>query len=378
LRVGIVGAGPAGAMLGHELARRGLPATIFDDSHPREKPCGGGLTGRALALLPEAPEDDPLPARDVAECRIEGPGRPGARVALPRAIAVAARADLDAWLLRRAIAAGVRHVPERVTQLPARGVVRTGTGRTESYDVIVGADGAGSLVRRTFLSPTPPERLAQALGWYAPGTSPMLVRLLPEISGYLWLFPRPDHVGVGVCAPLGRLPGRALMERLERDVARLYPALAPAPDSGRYAATIPSPSSDPASLREIAGDGWALVGDAAALADPLTGEGIHSALRSAQILAEALAAGGTTAAYAARVADELGEELTRAARIRDRFFAESFVDRLLDLAARSRTIRRILASLVVGDQGYVTLKRRLLLAAPRVGVEWLVSHLRGI
>jgi len=63
VRVAVVGAGPAGALLAYHLAGGGAAVTVFDASHPREKPCGGGLTGKALALLPKAPADDPLPVR---------------------------------------------------------------------------------------------------------------------------------------------------------------------------------------------------------------------------------------------------------------------------------------------------------------------------
>src|SRR4029450_8450212 len=118
-----------------------------------------------------------------------------------------------------------------------------------------------------------------ATGWFARGTSDMTVRFLPGLAGYLWLFPRPDHVGVGICAPLGARPSRDLLERLRRDVARSFPALRD-DEAPPYAHPTPSPPADAASLREIAGPRWALVGDAAALADPITGEGIHYALRS--------------------------------------------------------------------------------------------------
>ena len=71
MRVAVVGAGPAGALLSYHLARGGASATVFDASHPREKPCGGGVTGKALALLPPAPASDPLPARWVSSCRFD-------------------------------------------------------------------------------------------------------------------------------------------------------------------------------------------------------------------------------------------------------------------------------------------------------------------
>jgi len=371
MRVGIVGAGPAGSQLARLLAEAGVSVSLFDASHPREKPCGGGLTARALALLPEPPASDPLPARFVGHCAFESEA---ARVTVPleRPVAIAARRELDAWLLRRAIEAGAGHVAARVVELGA-GWLRTTAGE-QRFDVVVGADGAGSLVRRRLLGPLPPQRLAVAGGWFAPGDAPMTIRFLPGVQGYAWLFPRSDHVGVGICAPLAAEPTRRLLQRLEAAVQRHYPALADA-DAARYAHTIPSPSTDPTSLLEAAGPGWALVGDAAALADPISGEGIYPALASAGILARTLVETGSTSGYAERLLEELGRELLRAAELRGRFYSDGFTDRMLRYASRSSAIRTVLADLVLGEQGYQGLKRRLLLSGPRFALEYGLSAL---
>lgn len=368
MRVAVVGAGPAGSLLAYHLARDGAAVTVFDASHPREKPCGGGVTAKALALLPPAPADDPLPARFVEACRFESGLGEAVDVTLSRPVAVASRRELDAWLLRRAIEAGAVHVAERVVEVDAASRVRTAAGRDERYDLIVGADGAGSLVRRTFLAPTPKARLHMAVGWFARGTAPMLVRFTPDLQGYLWLFPRPDHVGVGIAAPLGSLPTQQLLGRLEAEVARHFPALAD-DEAGRYAHTIPSPSTDPASILEIAGAHFALVGDAAALVDPITGEGIYYALRSARVLADTLRTCGSAARYPERALHDFGWELLKAAAIRDRFYAPGFTRRMIAFAAQSDAIRGVLGDLVMGQQGYLGLKRRLLRAGPRFLLE---------
>jgi geranylgeranyl diphosphate/geranylgeranyl-bacteriochlorophyllide a reductase len=375
VKLAVVGAGPAGSLLSFRLARGGASVSVFDASHPREKPCGGGVTGKALSLLPPAPADDPLPARWVSSCVFDSGEGDRALVSLERPVAVCARRDLDAWLLRQAVAAGAVHVAERVTAVDATGQVVTSTGRSERFDLIVGADGAGSLVRRTFLAPTPPDRLCMATGWYARGTSEMLVRFTPGVAGYLWLFPRLDHVGVGICAPLAAVPTRTLLDRLAREVGRWFPALVEE-EGGRYAHTIPSPSADPASLAEIAGARWALVGDAAALADPITGEGIYYALRSAELLAEVVLTDGSPARYPERVLADFGRDLLKAAAIRDRFYGPGFARRMIRYSDRSPAIRGVLADLVLGEQGYVGLKRRLLRAGPRFLLEAGLSTLR--
>jgi flavin-dependent dehydrogenase len=343
-----------------------VEVTLFDASHPREKPCGGGLTGKALAALPPEPRDDPLPARRVSRCRFEADGE-AVEVTLGEPMAVASRRELDAWLLRRATRAGARHVPERVVAV-ARGEVRTAATGRRRFDLVVGADGAGSLVRRSFLGPLPKERLVMAVGFYVPGTAPLVVRMTPPLAGYLWLFPRPDHVGVGICAPLGAVPTRALVDRLEREMAAALPG-ALNTRAERYAHTIPCPSSDPRSVLEAAGDGFALVGDAAALADPITGEGIFYALRSAALLADTLLEEGSPARYPERALEDFGRDLTKAARLHRRFYSPGFAGRMVRYAARSRAIRSVLVDLVLGRQGYLGLERRLLAALPRFLVE---------
>lgn len=373
MKVAVVGAGPAGSLLAHELATAGIPVTLFDASHPREKPCGGGVTGKALALLPAAPADDPLPAHWLDSCEFDSGSGETVRLQLARPVAVCARRDLDAWLLRRAVAAGAVHLAERITMVDAEGLLRSAEAE-HHFDVIVGADGAGSLVRRTFLSPVPPERLVMAAGWFARGTSSMKVQFTPGLDGYLWLFPRIDHVGVGICAPLASVPTRDMLTRLENEAVRHFPALVD-DEAGRYAHTIPSLSADPKSLLEIAGPRWALVGDAAALADPITGEGIYYALRSARILAETLVSDGSPERYPQRCLDDFGRDLLKAAALRDRFYAPGFARRMITYAMRSPAIRTVLADLVLGEQGYVGLKRRLLRAGPRFVWESALARL---
>jgi flavin-dependent dehydrogenase len=355
------------------LARAGAQVTVFDASHPREKPCGGGLTPRAQALLPVAPEDDPLTLRRHVEVAFDSSeAKRPLTVSLARPLAIAARAELDAWLLRRARDAGAALIAQRVVHVSAAGAVTTTAGAAGPFDMIVGADGARSLVRRTFLGPLPLGRLT--LGWFARGPAPLAVRFVPAVQGYLWLFPRTDHVSVGLGAPLGLVPTSVLKDRLRDEVARTWPALSA--DIRWYAHLIPTPSTDPASVLENAGDRWALIGDAAALADPITGEGIRSALVSARLLAEALTHGWSPRSYTQRLLEVVGRELVQAARWRSRFYQADAIAHLLAYSARSDAIRQVLGDLVSGEQGYLGLKGRLLRAAPSLA--WArLTHLGG-
>lgn len=377
MNVAVVGAGPAGSMTALTFADRGAAVTVFDPSHPREKPCGGGLTGKSLALLPQGPPGDPLPARRVGRCRFDGARGEMLDLELGEPVGIVSRLQFDEWLLRRAVERGARHVNDRVTSVDASGRLRTLSGASMTFDLVVGADGANSLVRRTFLKTTPKERRWMATGWFARGDAEMVVRFLPGIAGYLWLFPRAGHVGVGIGAPLGSPPTRELLALLEREVRKAFPAMARDEGTPYYAHTIPSPGTDEATLREIAGERWALVGDAAALADPITGEGIFYALRSGQILAETVLATASAAAYPARAFEEYGRDLLRAGRLFDRFFEDGFSDRMLRSARRSPTVARVLVDLVLGKQDYVSLKRRLALSSPRIALDYALFPLRS-
>jgi flavin-dependent dehydrogenase len=119
----------------------------------------------------------------------------------------------------------------------------------------------------------------------------------------------------------------------------------------------------------VAGDRWALVGDAAGFVDPITGEGIYFAFRSAEILAENIDHPGQ---YAKTVQHEIGRELARASRMYGKFYGGHFLGgdfrkRTIQLARRSRTIRQILGNLVAGNQPYLSLKKKLVLSVPSVG-----------
>ena len=126
--VAVIGAGPAGAWAAWRLARGGAQVTILDPSHPREKPCGGGLTGRAAATRPTRRRlSRALPHVSVAVARFEYEARRAA-VALPRrpgppALVIASRRELDGALLAAACQAGATHLARRV-----RDVRRSGDG----------------------------------------------------------------------------------------------------------------------------------------------------------------------------------------------------------------------------------------------------------
>ena len=370
LDVIVVGAGPAGSWLAYRLASAGARVAIYDPSHPREKPCGGGVTGRALALVAPALRQ-PLPSVAIGGAVFEY-GERRAAVALhicapgddPRDIplVVTGRRDLDAALLAAAIAAGAEHRPERVTGLKRSGgrwAIETRRGAIEA-DWIIGADGTNSLVRRHVARPFSRADLSIATGYFVHGVSSDTIDIAFENqpAGYLWSFPRPDHLAVGMCAQADVSNAPTLLSRARRwidDHAPRHAALE------RYSWPIPSLTAGALAAEAPAGAGWMLVGDAAGLVDPITREGIFFALCSADLAASALLAGvAPSVQYAAAVRSELYAELTRAARLKARFFQPSFMSLLVTALQSSARVQRVMADLVAGRQPYRGLRRRLL------------------
>src|SRR5262245_8441184 len=122
--VAVIGAGPAGAWAAHTLARGGARVAMFDASHPREKPCGGGVTGRALALVDDALRGTLVPRRVIRTARfIDSLRGDEAVVSLDDArapdasLVVASRTAFDTALLDAAQRAGAILARHRVTDI---------------------------------------------------------------------------------------------------------------------------------------------------------------------------------------------------------------------------------------------------------------------
>ena len=120
--------------------------------------------------------------------------------------------------------------------------------------------------------------------------------------------------------------------------------------------------------RTVCGDDWALLGDAAGFADPVTGEGIYYALRSAELFAEAYLR-GEFRSYETKWREDFGAELRRAAQMRRRFYGNfwgaPFTERMIEFARGHRGVKRVLGDLVAGEQGYTDLKKKLVKSALR-------------
>lgn len=385
MRVAIVGAGPAGAQLAHELSLQGAEVHIFDARDAWEKPCGGGVTSKALAEFSFLQESR-APRQMVPALRLISAAGREVRVK-PRAdFAIYSRRELGRLMRERALGAGARLHHERVEKTVREGGawrIETGSGRQMEVDLLVGADGASSVIRRRVGVRFSQADFAYGLGWHVsgvPATEPageVHVRYLDEVTGYLWLFPRTDHLSYGIASGYRESTPAELKARLLDYIRRQNPEAAArisagAPGVRFYAAMIPAlgvASWDRLRASNEAA-GWALIGDAAGFVDPLTGEGIYYAMKSAKLLADSLAA-GRLANYEERWREEFGRELRRAAELSDKFYSGNYggapmAERMVQLAKYHRGVRETLRDLIAGDQGYLDLKTRLVRNAARL------------
>jgi geranylgeranyl reductase family protein len=387
MRIAIVGAGPAGARLAHQLSEKGIEVLLFDAREAWEKPCGGGVTSKALREF-EFLRDGGAPKQMISSLRLITARNRELTIAPRYDFAIYSRRELGRMMRMLAAGAGARLYCSRVENtefVSGRWRIRTSDGEFTA-DFLVGADGASSVIRRRLGLKFEPKDFAYALGWHvksdrvAPHAD---VKYLDEYSGYLWQFPRTDHISYGVASGFqettpARLKARLIdfIETQDPEIARELKTASgnSTPRARFYAAMIPS--LDVSTWDRLkacdAKRAWALLGDAAGFVDPLTGEGIYYAIKSADLLARALV---NQDGRDARVEDydemwraEFGAELRRASELQDRFYHGKFAgapltERMVQFARRHRGVRETLRDLVAGDQGYVGLKTRLLRSA---------------
>jgi menaquinone-9 beta-reductase len=371
----IIGSGPAGSACALTAAKAGLSVALVDKSaFPREKLCGGGVTGRAIGYLSEIfaplpPDNMFLPSRSV---RLTYQGRLLSQHDAAPVIHMTMRRAFDAVLHRQAGMAGAQvFAPARIVTIdPKAACVTLADGRSLYGAVLIGADGANSAVARSLYGRAFD---SAKIGF---GLEVELPRALTpdnttEIDlgaaewGYGWVFPKAGSITLGVGGIHARNPD--MKAHFRAYLAHHAPDLEDMENIHCKGAFLPF-----GAYRKIPGEGRVLLaGDAAGLVDPITGEGIAWALKSGHLAGlatiEALAGQGPEAALPAyqRHLAYIHREMEAARRIRALIYARPFQTLFPRALERHPSMGRAYLRLLAGELDYADLGARVLFRLSR-------------
>ena len=318
----VIGGGPAGASAARRLAWRGASVLLFErQKMPRAKPCGGGLSERAMACL-DFPVPDALIDAEVYGARVHFGGA-STEARLDRRVAVlVTRSRFDHFLLRKAEECGARTVWAEVKSIerrPGEVALATAEGEFTAAGAIV-CEGANRRLSRSVRPPDGPDEQGFCLEADVPAARPDRHADLADIldvhfgfvgRGYGWLFHHGSYYSIGVgdlCSrfrdPLGTF--RQFAAERGVDAGGVRPRGHFVPCGGLR--------------RALCTDRVLLAGDAGGWVDPFLGEGLAYAIRSGQVAAEAaleaLARGDLSrrglAPFEARSREEFGRDLEAA------------------------------------------------------------------
>jgi geranylgeranyl reductase family protein len=280
----VVGGGPAGSATAHHLASAGLSVLLADRAtFPRDKPCGGGLTTRAFLQCPVDPSPVVEEEVDIVELRFRYADSVERRAHAP-VIRMTQRRRLDAFLLDAARQAGV--TVQEAVRVELGDESRVGGERVQA-DVVVGADGSNGISAKALGLGNDIVRgvaLEGNVAYSRVGRERYMRRAVIELAdipgGYGWVFPKGDHVNVGVGAWEREGP------RLRDHLRRVCEAHGLTPDELTDVRGHRLPLRR--SATRIASERALLVGDAAGLIDPVSGDGMYECFVSARLASSAI------------------------------------------------------------------------------------------
>ncbi len=356
----IVGAGPGGSTAAYYLARAGFKSLLLEkEKLPRYKPCGGGVTAKVKSVLDV--DFTPTIEDTIERLSVAFGSRNRFRLNLGHTLGWSVMRDkFDALLATSAAKAGAEvrdHSPVTRVVIEAEGV-RVHTAREElRASVLIGADGANGLVARAAgLQNTRVCAAALEAEMDLPSAAVEMWRGVWHFDygaipgGYGWIFPKAEHLSVGIGKFLRGGARPNLRQTLQRYLASEPTLQAPKNILLRGHLLPMRDYGEPLHAARVL-----LVGDAAALVDPFTGEGIYAAIKSGKMAAEETARAFTAgdfsfANYSTRLQKEFLRDYRYAWRLNDIFYRVPRV--AIELLAHLKSLQRATANIVLGNAGY--------------------------
>ncbi len=309
----VIGAGPAGAMAAFELARAGAKTLLLEKQQlPRHKTCGGGVIHKTVKLLPF--DFSPVVERTITGFIFSYKMRGARLVWGPEPLVyMVRRSQFDNLLTMRAVEAGAElHDATAVQSIAiSDDHVTVATSRESSEaDFLIGADGATGITARAarlmqdrVLLPAVEHEVEVPPDVADSWQDKISLDLGTMRASYGWIFPKEDHLNVGV-GGFGRRSdfGRHLKDYDAEHLAHRVPEVRRVRKSFGYALPLRREGSPIQRGRVL------LAGDAAGLIEALTSEGIYYAVRSGQIAARAIVT-HEHAEYQARIDQEIMKDL---------------------------------------------------------------------
>lgn len=353
----VVGAGPGGATAAYHLAKSGASVMLIEkEKVPRYKACGGGLTSKVRDILDfdfSPAVEQTINGLDVAY----GPDRTKTDVGIAWAVM---RDKFDALLTQRAVEAGAEFrdgEPVSKVEFDERAAtVHTKTDQLQA-PFVVGADGVNGIVRRSAGIP-PHSRMAVALEAEMEVPSSVLEELKGSFHvdfgaipwGYAWIFPKAEHLSVGIGCLIRKNHNYDLRSELARYV-KSERSLDQAKEMFSRGHRIPLGGQ----YGQYHGKRAVLVGDAAGVVDPFTAEGIYYAIRSGQIAAEeitrALGRGDANfEEHTNRLNEEINSDFQVAWRLAQIFYRAPHLG--FQVLAKSSRVQNAAASTAGGASSY--------------------------
>ncbi len=381
----IVGAGPAGTCAAIYGNRLGLKTILLDKSHfPRDKTCGDALSGKSVKVLDDLGlinGINKLNGAIIKRIIFGNPKHSECELLLDKSLNkkhiqhgyVIPRMIFDNYMFQQAKKVSEYEEGFKVNDLifdnnsvvGVKGTSKDGKLKEYRGNIVFGADGPNSIIsKKTGLYNMDMENTAIGIRCYYENvkdlTDQIELHYVKEMNpGYFWVFPAGENranIGVGLLKSIVKKEGMKLsdimMDVINSDNFK-----------ERFKDAVPMEKHKGWNLpigsikRENHGDGFLLLGDAAGLVDPFTGEGIGNALVSGKIAAEIAAKAKQKNNFTKRYLKKydqdlwayLGNELSTSAKLLKLAHSKFLLNFVIDRAARNEKVRNLISGMLAEE-----------------------------